>query len=141
MNGSYFMVPFTNTVPTKYIWVSTSGNDGNSGSSSAPLKSIQAAVDRATPGTAVMVKAGTYTENVRFSKDGGADAPIQLISADGTGAAQINPAKSGYSTIIGHGVQNIVIKGFGIGFSGGDDGNGISFTQSTRDFSDMSKNI
>ena len=59
----------------RQIWVSPDG----------PVSDINAALQMAAPGTDVMVKAGTYTENVRFSKDGGADAPIQLISADGHG--------------------------------------------------------
>src|SRR3712207_8962590 len=51
-------------------------NDGNGGSEGTPLKTIQAAVDQATPGTAIMVKAGTYAENVSLNGlHGTADAP------------------------------------------------------------------
>ena len=87
------MTLFSNITPKRVIWVSNSGNNGNNGSEHSPMKSIQAALDKAAPGTAVMVKAGTYVENVVFKESGRADAPIQLISADGIGAAKIKPGR------------------------------------------------
>src|SRR4051794_32260010 len=38
-------------IRVKYIWVSPTGSNSNSGSASAPMKTIQAAVDKASPGT------------------------------------------------------------------------------------------
>src|SRR3954468_23668502 len=97
------MTPFSNIAPKKLIWVSNTGNNANSGTQDSPMKSIQAALNKAAPGTAVMVKAGTYVENVVFQESGGPDALIWLISADGTGAAKIKPAKAATATIFGFG--------------------------------------
>lgn len=55
---------FDGLQPTNYIWASPTGSDSNIGSKTSPLKTIQAAVDNATPGTAIMVTAGIYYENV-----------------------------------------------------------------------------
>ena len=52
------------------------------------LALFQAAVDKAAPGTAIMVKAGTYKENVQLTKDGTPSKPIWLTSADGIGKAR-----------------------------------------------------
>jgi pectin methylesterase-like acyl-CoA thioesterase len=57
------------------IWVSPNGNDSNSGSASAPLRTIQAALNDASRGTDVMVKAGVYTGNLKFN-----DNDVALIS-------------------------------------------------------------
>jgi serralysin len=95
----------------------------------------------ATPGTAIMVKAGTYTENVKFNSSGLPDAPISLVSADGPGAAKIVPGSGSPSaTICAFGEENIVISGFDV--SGGKRlDNGIQFGQSGSDFSDLTANI
>ena len=44
-------IPFDDYVPTRVIYVSTSGSSAGTGSQSDPLSSIQAAVDKVTPGT------------------------------------------------------------------------------------------
>ncbi|MGH6927795.1 MAG: right-handed parallel beta-helix repeat-containing protein, partial [Dongiaceae bacterium] len=134
-------LPFESIPPQRIIHVSPTGSSTGSGSQSDPLKSIQAAVNLATPGTTVMVEAGTYTENVKFKASGLPDAPIQLISADGPGAAKIVPgAGSPSATISAFGEENIVISGFDVS-GGGRLQNGIQFGQSGSDFTDMTANI
>lgn len=124
--------------PTRYIYVSTTGSDAGSHAAGQPYKTIQAAVNAATPGTAIMVSAGTYTENVKLPGTGGtADKPIWLISADGPQAAQIVAANNSVSTIKGLGTDNYVIKDFQI--SGGL--NGIQFSQSGQNFTNMVTNV
>jgi hypothetical protein len=104
--------PLANLTPTRHLWVSTQGNDANDGSESAPLSSIQAAVDRATPGTAIMVKAGTYEENLNLSGlRGNPGEPIVLVSADGPQAAKIVGGPKA-ATITGHGISNVGIYDF-----------------------------
>jgi Right handed beta helix region len=136
-----FTVPFSGLTPTKKVWVSPSGSNSNDGSSAHPYKTIQYALDHATPGTAVMVKAGTYAENVEFHHSGTADKPIWLISADGVGKAHIKPGKSTTTaTIEAFGEDYIVISGFDV--SGGDrNTNGIAVTQGGTDFSNLTHHV
>jgi len=64
---------------TTNIYVSTSGNDANSGTSVSPLRTIQKAVSVAVPGMVIYVDGGTYNENVILSKSGTASLPITLL--------------------------------------------------------------
>jgi len=50
-------------------YVSTTGNDANSGTLASPFATIQHAVDQATSGDTVYVRAGTYREEVDMSGD------------------------------------------------------------------------
>jgi Right handed beta helix region len=121
------VVSFENAIPTTKIWVSPTGSDSNSGGESSPLKTIQAAVKVAMPGTAIMVKEGTYTENVDLlGRSGTADKPIWIVSADGKGAANIVAKSADAPVLLGYGVSNVVIKGFEL--VGGTEG--IKLTQS-----------
>jgi len=116
------------------IWVSPGGNNSNSGSASAPLKTIQAALNKASSGMDVMVKAGTYTENLRIS-----DNNLSLISADGNQKAIIKAANQYNSTISGFGVENVKVRGFEI--DGASHSNGIHFGMSGSGFSDPIRNL
>lgn len=58
------------------FYVSTTGSDSNSGSSSAPWLTIQHAASTATAGATVIVEAGTYHESVTFSTSGTSAEPI-----------------------------------------------------------------
>jgi len=73
------VVPYENAKPSVIKWVSPTGSNAGTGSSSSPYKTIQAAVNAASPGTAIMVKAGTYTENVKIGKSGTVDKPMAGI--------------------------------------------------------------
>jgi len=89
------------------------------------MGSINAAMAKALPGTAVMVKAGSYVEHVDILHGGQDDKPIWLISADGRGAARIESDVPDVSTISGFGVANLVVRGFE-GGSGDDSLDGSS---------------
>ncbi len=130
---------FDGLTPTNYIWVSPTGSDAGVGSKDRPLKTIQAAVDKATAGTAVMVKAGEYHENVKLPNEapGTADNPIWLISVDGPQAAKVVAVDQTVSTIYGDGTDNFVVQGFEI--EGGL--RGIQFSQEGRDFANLVKNV
>ena len=91
------------------------------------MGSIKAAMDQASPGTAVMVKAGTYVERVDITHGGQDDLPIWLISADGQGAARIESSSSEGGTIWGFGVANLVVQGFEVHAPKGSNGTGIQF--------------
>jgi hypothetical protein len=67
------------------LYVSTSGSDSYSGTSSQPLRTIVGAYSRATAGTIIIVKAGTYTDynsgwGIHLGKSGTASSPITLKS-------------------------------------------------------------
>ena len=64
------------------IYVSPSGSDSGSGGQSSPLKSIQAAVDKAAAGDIIYLRAGTYspTTNIQIKKSGTSAAPITLAA-------------------------------------------------------------
>lgn len=125
-SAAHSTIPFENAKPKSYLWVSPNGSDSNNGSEGAPLRTVQAAVDRAVPGTAVMLKAGAYVENVEIRKDGAVDAPIWLVSADGQGAARLIARDNGQTVLRAHGEDNWIIKGLQV--EGG--ANGIQFSMS-----------
>lgn len=64
------------------LFVASDGDDQNDGSASAPLATIDEASARATPGTRVTVRAGTYSEVGLGSVQGADGAPIAFV-ADG----------------------------------------------------------
>jgi parallel beta-helix repeat protein len=65
-------------------YVSPSGNNANAGTSvSAPLKTIQSAMDRVVPGDVVYVRGGTYREQVEVKRGGMADNPVSLFAYPG----------------------------------------------------------
>jgi len=67
-------------VHSKDIYVSPSGT--GTGSQNAPFGSIQAAVNAATAGDTILLRAGTYkpTTNIQITKSGTSASPITLRS-------------------------------------------------------------
>lgn len=59
------------------------GDDGNAGTQTAPLRSVQAAINRATLGTTIMLRGGLYFERLMVAMRGSADKPITLRSWPG----------------------------------------------------------
>jgi serralysin len=132
-------LPIDSFPPTRFVWVSPDGQDSNSGTAAAPKRTIGAALTLATPGTAVMVKTGMYTECVKFRQSGTTAAPIRLVSADGPGTATLRPSVEGLPTVSGYGVDHIVVQDFNIvGQSGS---RTIEFTQKGNNFTDLATNI
>ena len=140
--GATYQNPFGNAQPSSFLFVSPLGADTNPGTSALPKLTIQAAVVSATAGTAILVRTGTYRENVSINKSGTADKPIWLIAIDGFGSALIDPPNA-VSTIQGYGVHYILIQGFHIVAprSGGTDDNGVKFAQAGNDFSQPNSHI
>ena len=68
----------TPTAPAVSLYVSPTGADANDGSVNAPLQTIQAALDRAQPGTTINLAAGVYHERLVTERDGAAGAPITI---------------------------------------------------------------
>ncbi|MBU4175873.1 MAG: right-handed parallel beta-helix repeat-containing protein, partial [Actinobacteria bacterium] len=86
-----------------------SSNDDNTGTESEPLRTIQEAADRATPGTTVNVKSGTYNETVEVTTSGVPGAPISFVSC-GDGRAHV--VATGYACFNLESVECVVIDGF-----------------------------
>lgn len=99
-------------------YVSTTGNDGNSGSIASPWLTIQHAADSVSAGATVYVFRGVYHEAVNFPASGTASAPITFQSyapwaavIDGTNemCCTSNPPSSGNLT---QGLINIVNQSY-----------------------------
>lgn len=76
--------------------VATTGKDTNAGTPSAPLKTVQAAINKAKPGTTIRIHKGTYNQQLIIRKSGTATAPITVTTA-GDGPVMITsdqPAES-----------------------------------------------
>jgi hypothetical protein len=80
--------------------VAGNGSDANPGTVERPLKSIQKAIDLATPGATILIRGGTYavTTNVQIRKSGelqGASANNLILNLDSYGNR--DPRKNGES--------------------------------------------
>jgi hypothetical protein len=60
------------------LYVDPAGADTNDGSEGRPLKTIQAALDVAEPGTVINLAPGEYREQPTTQRDGAPDAPITI---------------------------------------------------------------
>lgn len=81
----FWAAAFAALVSAADIFVSPSGSDSAAGSISAPLKSIQVAVNKAVAGDNIYLRAGTYapTTNIQITKSGTSSKPY-TISAYGS---------------------------------------------------------
>src|SRR4051794_31775330 len=79
------MVPSSADAATTTLYVAPPGSDSNAGTVSAPLKTIQKAVDLAAAGSTIAVRGGTYplTTNITIAKSGPSSAPITLTAYNG----------------------------------------------------------
>ena len=84
--------------------VSTSGADSNDGSEENPFRTIQYAIDRASPGDTVNVSAGTYNEKVTISHS------VFLTSESGPDSTHIE--NYGEVIVITQNSNNPYINGF-----------------------------
>ncbi len=78
--------PTTTTPPaTGTLFVATTGNDGNPGTQSQPLLTIQRAVDLVSAGGTIAVRGGTYAPSttIKLLKDGTSNRPITLTNFNG----------------------------------------------------------
>jgi hypothetical protein len=66
------------TAPGTVVHVSPSGSDADPGTADAPLRTIQAALDEAGPGTVIELAPGEYREQPVTVRDGAPGAPITV---------------------------------------------------------------
>lgn len=86
-----------------------SASNGNPGTESLPLLTIQAAANRATPGTTIHVREGVYNEMVVVTKSGKRHALISFV-VDGDDHVVVD--SPGYACFDLRGVRYIKIHGF-----------------------------
>jgi MYXO-CTERM domain-containing protein len=101
------------------------GSDTNTGSETAPFKTIQKAASVAAPGDTVYLRGGTYAESVVFSTSGKAGSwitfsayPGELPILDGAGASGTGFSSSvaQYIRVVGIAARNWKSSGFGNGW-------------------------
>jgi len=105
----------------KTYYVSTSGNDNNAGTLSAPWRTIQKAANTVQAGDTVQVRAGTYNEIVTMKTSDNATAgyitfqnyPGEAPIVDGTGLAVGSGGQTGLFSLEGT-FNYIIIQGFEI---------------------------
>lgn len=106
-----------NTSQAHVYYVSPTGSDANNGSINAPFKRINNALSKAIAGDTVFVRAGNYTEKVKFPKSGRLEKQITLKAypgekavIDGTGMVA-----AGKETLVSiSNVSYVTIEGFDI---------------------------
>jgi hypothetical protein len=70
--------PSSPPVATAALYVDPRGSDTDDGTAAAPLATIQAALDKATPGTVINLAPGVYRETLATARDGAPGAPITI---------------------------------------------------------------
>ena len=108
------------------FYVSPAGNNSNPGTSALPFQTIagaQTAVPTLGAGYTLILKSGTYTENVVITKGGSPVAPF-TVKAEVRGAALIRPT-GGYSAFV---IQKDYVTVDGLDVQGGGTGHGIEAT-------------
>jgi hypothetical protein len=98
-------------------YVSTTGDDQNSGSASKPYRNIQTGIDRILPGRTVNVLAGTFNENLSVNKEIsllGANASINPNTGVRSSESIIKPATSNIAAgnLVEVTANNVTISGF-----------------------------
>lgn len=73
---SFLLFGIAQPVIASTFYVSTNGNDQNSGGAASPFRTIQFAADRAQPGDKVIVSGGTFYERVKVNTSGTLTQPI-----------------------------------------------------------------
>jgi parallel beta-helix repeat protein len=121
----FFLLLFFLALPVKAFaatyYVSTSGNDSNSGSQTQPWKTIQKAASTIVAGDTVTVSAGTYTERVQINRSGSAGAQI-TFHAEGTVVMKGFLLSASYIVMDGFEIANQIddtTAGVGVYVSGG----------------------
>lgn len=104
--------PFDQDVTyTRTLHVSVKGTSNGDGSLSAPFDSIRAAIRHATPGTRILVQAGTYTGAIDI--DGLRGEPGRPIAISAAG--QVTLEAGGAQVVVsGTDLRYVVIEGFTI---------------------------
>jgi len=82
---------------TNLYYVATDGSDSNPGTMEQPFQTISHAANQVVPGGTVLIRGGTYQEQVTITNSGTAELPITIMAFGDEspriiGAVQLNPA-------------------------------------------------
>jgi hypothetical protein len=105
------------------FYVATTGSDSNSGTLAQPWRTIQKAFNTLTAGQRALVRAGTYTENLSFTRAGTAAAPITVEAYPGE--KPVVDSAGGHPLVIGSTGAYFRFRGFRIQDSPGTSGGNV----------------
>jgi parallel beta-helix repeat protein len=91
-------------------YVSTSGNDANTGTQTNPWRTIQKAVNTVSNGSTVYISGGTYNEAVSITRNASSAAPIKIFNFD-TNVVKVNGGSSPAIHVTGTGSKYWDIEG------------------------------
>ncbi len=99
-------------------YVATTGSASGNGSASSPFRTIQSALNAGGfgPGDEIVVKSGTYHEQVKISKDGAPGNPVVIRSEVPGGAKIVPPGDKGFGVVIN--ANYVKLDGFEISGAG-----------------------
>lgn len=95
--------------PINTLYVSPQGNNQNSGSLDAPIKSIQLALDQAKPGTHIHLLPGNYSGPFQLKHSGTSQAPIILEGSGSNTSLSFKPTSEHQSLLQLTG-QHLIIR-------------------------------
>jgi hypothetical protein len=104
------------------FYVATTGSDSNPGTLAAPWRTVQKALSALTAGQRALVRGGTYTQDLYFTRSGTATAPITVEAYPGE--LPVVASAGGHPLEIGSNGAYFRFKGFVIqGHPGNSGGN------------------
>jgi len=100
-------------IPGKIYYVATTGSDENDGSQQSPWRTLQHAADAVKAGETVLVRGGTYKENVTFKNSGSATTGYITFQAYPGEIPVISGEESKSSTLVEfNNADYIIFDGF-----------------------------
>ncbi|MFQ6673283.1 MAG: FG-GAP-like repeat-containing protein [Fidelibacterota bacterium] len=100
-------------------WVAADGDDGSAGSESSPFGSVQSALDAASPGDTIKIKAGRHTGS--RNRDLFIDKSVVILSESGPGETTLDGESLGRHMVISNVSKDEFIKISGLRFVNGAD--------------------